>query len=184
VYPAMFKRRAVALLATPLLAFAALATLFAIRHHEDPDPAAAVPPAARDGDRGSAQLTNAQGAALQEQLEHLDGILRELEGLTGPATASELQQLTEGLASTTAVIQDAAPGSLREPLAETYFHVTVASIELLDRLEIAADARAAWLSARNIARFGRDTVTQYLVDTQLEVTREDEPASAASLDSA
>lgn len=178
----MFKRRAVALFATPLLAIAAIATLFAIRHLEDPDPGAAVPPAARDGD--SAQLTNAQGVALQKQLEHLDGILRGLEGLTEPATVSDLQELTEELAFTTAVIQDAAPGSLREPLAETYFQVTVASLELLDRIEVAADARAALLSARNIARFGRDTVTQYLVDTQLEVTRDGEPVDLTIADSA
>jgi hypothetical protein len=179
----MFNPRAVALLATPLLAVATLLILFAMRHPEEPDPSTAVPPAARDGDTGSAQLTNAQPSTLQEQLESLDSILRELEGLTGPASVTELQELTEELATTTAVIQHAAPGSLREPLAETYFQVTLASIELLDRIEVAADAGGALLSARNIAKFGRDAVTQYLVDTQLEVTREGEPAALATIDS-
>lgn len=179
----MIKRRALALLATPLLVIAAIATLSAMRHHEDPDPAAAVPPASRDSQTGSSELTNAAGSALQQQLDHLDGILRELEGLTDPATVSDLQQLTEELAFTTAVIQDAAPGSLREPLAESYFQVTIASIDLLDRIEVAADAGAALLSARNIARFGRDTVTQYLVETQGEVTRESEPTELTTADS-
>lgn len=180
----MFKRRVVALLAIPLLALAAITTLFAMRQHEDPDPSAAVPPATRHGETGSAELTNASGSALQQQLQRLDAILRELEALTDPASVAELQELTEELASTTAVIQDAAPGSLREPLAESYFHVTVASIELLDHIEVAADARAALLSARNIARFGRDTVAQYLLDSQREVTREGEPTEATTLDSA
>jgi hypothetical protein len=179
-------RKALPLLAAPLLAAGAIAILLAARHLNDPDPTAAVPPgqSASDGETGSANVQRLD-ASLRGQLDDLTGILDELERLDGPASVTDLQQLTEELASTTAIVSDAELGALEDQLATGYFEVTVASLELLGRIEIETDAVAALLSARNIAEFGRDTIARYIVDTQIEVSQEpDAPAQLTGLNEA
>jgi hypothetical protein len=174
----MFKRRTLALLVIPLSVAAVIAILLAVRPFEDADPSAAVQ-SGRDApgqdatgrDGGSAIVQRASPSALLRQLDDLARVLQGLEALDVPAHVTDLQQLTEEIASTTALISDAEPGSLEDQFATGYFRVTVASLELLGRIDIDPDARGALLSARNIAQLGRDTIARYIVDTQIDVAR-------------
>ena len=175
----MLKRALIALLATPLLAAGAVAILLAMRHHEDPDRAAAVPRAQTPEELKSsaaAVVTETDELTLLQRTRRLERMLEVLQTRERPVTVAELQLLTEELASTTALIRDAAPGSLPELDVTTYFAITLSSLDLLSDLDVADDASAALISARGIAEFGRETVAQYLVATQFEVSRPQEEA--------
>ena len=169
----MLKRRLLALLATPLLAAGAIAILLAVRHQQQHEAAVAVPPVQPGPDEGHGTAT-VVGAhlALHARLDGLALLLRRLDESSSPATVAELQLLTEELASTTALIRDAAPASLPDELASQYFETTLDTLKLLDRIAVAEDANASLISARGIAEFGRDTVVRYLVETQFEVPRQ------------
>ena len=170
----MLKRRLLALLATPLLAAGAIAILLAVRHQQEHEAAVAVPPVqpGPNEGHGMATVVSDDHAALQSRLDGLTLLLRRLDESSPPATVAELQLLTEELASTTALIRDAAPSSLPDELASRYFETTLDSLKLLDRIAVAEDANASLISARGIAEFGRDTVARYLVETQFELHRQ------------
>jgi hypothetical protein len=170
----MLKRALIALLATPLIAIAAVAIMFAVRQNDEPDPTIVTPPASPSaGDASERTVAVAGDRSPRGRVDRIGQLIEELHGQRAgvPASIQQLQLLTEELASMTAIVRDAEPAGLQDRLVTDYFAMTVTSLQVLEGLLVAEGAEAALISARGIAEFGRDTVAQYLVDTQFEVNR-------------